>query len=132
MKKHGSVLSIVTKFFLGFIICLIAFVSFGCDTKKLIETSGETNAGTPIIDREKSSFSIWDVDMIDTPDSSCFSQIGYSSEYEILVVTFRDSETTYLYLDVPEEEWDSFRTAKSLGGYFNRNIKGYYTCNKYD
>lgn len=126
--------AVIHKMLFSISFFFFMFVFLGCNqtAKKTVETSGETKTGTPIVDHEKSSFSIWDVNMIETPNSSCFSQIGYSNEYEILVVTFRDSESTYLYLNVPKSEWESFRNAESLGSYFNTNIKSYYECNKYE
>ena len=66
--------------------------------------------------------------MQDTPNSSCFSEVGYCEDEEILVVTFRDSGKTYLYLDVPEWEWYSFISSSSLGGYYNSDIKPFYSC----
>ena len=34
----------------------------------------------------------------------------------------------YLYLDVPPEEVDAFRSAFSKGTYFNRNVRHHYEC----
>ncbi len=69
-------------------------------------------------------------DIISTPDSTAFSQIGYNVKDEILLVTFRNSGKTYLYLDFPSSEWGLFKKADSLGGYYNKYIKGNYTCIK--
>ncbi|MCQ2566719.1 MAG: KTSC domain-containing protein [Clostridia bacterium] len=96
----------------------------------VIVTGETTSRGTPIVDTGASEFDPYAVEMFDTPESSCFSEVGYDSYYEILVVTFRDSGATYLYLDFPEDEWDCFIDADSLGGYYNSYIKGNYECDK--
>lgn len=85
-----------------------------------------TSKGTPIND----SFNWSSVSMQSTPESSCFSEIGYDSRHEVLVVTFRDSGASYAYYDVPDYVWDDLESAKSKGGYYNSDIKGYYDCEK--
>lgn len=85
-----------------------------------------TSKGTPIVASEDYD----DIRMISTPDSTCFSSIGYKSGR--LVVTFRDSGASYAYLDVPESVWSELRDADSMGGYYNSEIKGYYDCEKLD
>jgi hypothetical protein len=77
--------------------------------------------------------SIFDVDnvsMQSTPKSSCFSEIGYDSDWEILVVRFRDSGAVYTYSDFPEDEWNKFIAASSLGRWYNAHIKGRYEDEK--
>ena len=69
-----------------------------------------------------------DVPMVSTPDSSCFSEIGYRDG--TLVVTFRDSGESYAYYDVPSTVWDALCAADSMGGYYNADIKGQYDCEK--
>ena len=71
-------------------------------------------------------FDVDDVKMQSTPGSSCFSEIGYDSYWEILVVQFRDSDSVYTYLDFPIDEWDKFTSADSLGSWYNKYIKGQY------
>jgi len=85
-----------------------------------------TSAGTPI----NYNFDLGSVDLIDTPDSSCFSEIGYDERNEVLVVVFRDSGAMYAYKDVPDSVWDDLFFASSMGGYYNENIKGQYDCEK--
>lgn len=65
-----------------------------------------------------------------TPDSTCFSRVGYDSRNNVLIVVFRDSGAEYHYFDVPEDVWESFYDSESLGRYFNANIKGYYEYEK--
>ena len=112
-------------------LLLLLLCACGATESSQIITSGKTSAGTPIVDHQASDFSVSDVPMQDTPNSSCFSEIGYSAAHQILVVTFRESGSTYLYLDVPQSEWESFRSADSLGKYYNAYIKYSYSCNKY-
>lgn len=76
------------------------------------------------------AFDADDVDMEPTPDSTCFEAVGYDREFEVLVVRFRDSGSRYSYLDFPENEWEDFIAADSLGSFYNANIKGEYECEK--
>ena len=62
--------------------------------------------------------------LFDTPNSTCFSRIGYIEKSEILVVEFRESGSIYEYSGFTADDWDSFSSADSLGGYFNQKIKG--------
>ena len=75
-------------------------------------------------------FDVDNVDMQPTPGSSCFSEIGYDPDWEILVVRFRDSGSVYIYLDFPIDEWNEFISASSLGSWYNKHIKGVYECEK--
>jgi len=75
-------------------------------------------------------FDVDDVNMQSTPGSSCFSEIGYDSDYDILVVQFRDSGSVYKYLDFPIDEWGKFTSADSLGRWFNKHIKNKYECER--
>ena len=36
-----------------------------------------------------------------TPDSTCFSRVGYDSRNNVLIMVFRDSGAEYHYYDVP-------------------------------
>lgn len=65
-----------------------------------------------------------------TPESTCFSRVGYDARNQVLIVVFRDSGAEYHYYDVPEDVWESFYDSASLGRYFNANIKGYYEYEK--
>ncbi len=75
-------------------------------------------------------FDVNDVNMKSTPDSSCFSEIGYDSDWEVLVVRFRDDGSVYTYSDFPEDEWIQFSAADSLGRWYNAHIKGRYEYEK--
>lgn len=65
-----------------------------------------------------------------TPESTCFSRVGYDSRNNVLIVVFRDSGAEYHYFGVPEDVWESFYDSASLGRYFNANIKGNYAYQK--
>ena len=97
----------------------------------LFALSGSTSSGTPVVDRQRSRFSLSMADIYSTPNSSCFSQIGYCQSERVLVLKFRDSGITYLYLDVSSSTWSSLRNASSAGSYYNSYIKGRYTCYKW-
>ena len=86
-------------------------------------TTGPTTTEPPV-------FSVDDVAMTATPNSSCFSKIGYSVAFETLVVTFRGSGQTYCYTNFTAADWAAFRSADSLGSYYNTHIKGNYPCEK--
>lgn len=84
-----------------------------------------TSQRTPI----NTEFDYSSFDMIETPDSSAFSEIGYDEDEMLLVVVFRSSGP-YLYYSVPEDIWDGLYNADSKGGYFNQYIKNEYICEK--
>lgn len=113
---------------IGIVLVIILSIFNGCSSE---ETSRGSSSGTPVIDRNESAFDLSEATMRDTPDSSCFSSIGYCRDREILVVTFRDSGNTYIYEDFPYSEWKDFSSASSLGSYYNANIKGCYTSYMY-
>lgn len=80
------------------------------------------------------AFTIWSgrtfkyemFERIQTPGSSCFSEIGYDEQSGNILVTFRDSGATYIYDTDDELAWKHFREAPSLGQYYNEDIKGIY------
>lgn len=82
----------------------------------------EKNSPPPIENREPT------VSMVPTPNSSCFSSVGYNDG--TLYVTFRDSGSVYSYEDIPGYVYDELWDASSMGGYYNDCIKGCYTCRK--
>ncbi len=75
-------------------------------------------------------FNVDDVKMQSTPKSTCFCEVGYDSDWEVLVVQFRDSGSVYTYSDFPEREWNEFIAADSLGSWYNTYIKGQYDCER--
>lgn len=68
--------------------------------------------------------------MQDTPNSMCFSAVGYDSTSKMLYVEFRDSGSVYSYESVPQSVYDDLMSAQSMGGFYNSDIKGAYTCHR--
>ena len=114
------------------VVSLLALCACGETAREAVVPEPRSGSRVPYVDTNKSSFDLSMASMRYTPDSTCFSEVGYCDDLEILVVTFRDSGATYVYLDFPEVEWDNFIDADSLGSYYNAYIKGEYTCYRYD
>lgn len=68
--------------------------------------------------------------LFETPNSTCFSRIGYYESGKLLIVEFRDSGSIYEYSKFSTEDWENFSSADSLGGYYNEHIKGNYPCER--
>lgn len=62
-------------------------------------------------------------------DSSSLNSVGYDAGSETLEVEFKNGGV-YRYLEVPEDEWRSLRTAESKGSYLNTHIKPSYRYRK--
>lgn len=58
-------------------------------------------------------------------DSSVIVAVGYDDSSSILEVVFRTGRT-YRYFRVPQAAFDALVHAKSVGGYFNREIRPRY------
>lgn len=117
------------------VIIAIAFLLLaGCGKQAAIVTVKEgiptprptTSQGTPI----SSESEVPNTKMHDTPNSTCFSSVGYDSNTGTLFVVFRDSGAKYAYDEVPASVYDELCSADSMGGYYNKNIKGNYDCTK--
>jgi len=63
-------------------------------------------------------------------DSSFINHISWDSDYLTLSVRFV-SGTVWMYHDVPENTYRSLLKAKSVGAYFNKNIRDSYPSEKY-
>ena len=61
--------------------------------------------------------------------SSVIKSYRYLPEKERLLITFV-SDITYQYFDVPQKEFDEFKTAFSKGTYFNQSIKPFHRFEK--
>ena len=94
------------------------------------KTSAPTPATTPTF--APLVFDVANVKMQPTPGSSCFSEIGYDSDWEVLVAKFKDSGSVYTYANFPKSEWDKFLAADSLGSWYNKYIKGRYEYERID
>ena len=79
----------------------------------------------------KKEFDVYSVPL-HSVDSSCFSEIGYDSEWETLVVRFRENNSyLYAYGNFSQSDYNQFKNASSLGTYYNTYIKGQYPSTKY-
>jgi hypothetical protein len=63
---------------------------------------------------------------LDTTKSSFVDGAWYEKYNESLVVMLKNSY--YEYCAVPVIEWEGFKVASSFGTYYNKNIKGNYSC----
>lgn len=124
MKKLSRVLIIL-------LLSVLLFALAGCNNEQTAP-SQESKYEDTYQEPEESAeeFDAADVSLRSTPDSSCFSAVGYDSAHSVLVVEFRDSGAQYAYYDFPLSEWSDFSSADSLGSYFNSYIKGSYDCER--
>jgi len=61
-------------------------------------------------------------------NSSAINKIGYESSTNTLYIDFNDSDPHYPFCNVPEEIFNEFVSARSVGKYYNIHIKGKYDC----
>lgn len=54
----------------------------------------------------------------------------YDSEEEKLTIFFLDTQTTWVYYGVTQEEYEELIGAKSVGNYFNHNIRNKFPCKR--
>lgn len=99
-------------------------------TEEEIQTAGFTAHSTCSGKVPSTDYDLDDVDFIETPDSTAFTQIGRNPDTGDVVVQFKESGAYYVYYDVPGEVWDDFESADSKGSYYNMEIKGNYDCEK--
>ena len=59
-------------------------------------------------------------------NGECLESCAYNRLLKQLFVTFRSSQNTYRYFDVPSEDYLGLQKAVSAGRYYNDNIKGIY------
>lgn len=62
--------------------------------------------------------------------SSQISFIGYDYTTEQLHVTFKNTGSTYAYLNVPQHVYDSLMTSSSIGKDFSSKVKDNYKYTK--
>lgn len=114
------------------ILFAVVLLFSGCSAEApsgTVEASVRTTSqGTPISDDAPFK----KIDRIKTPDSTCFSEIGYDSGTGDLLVTFRESGVSYIYGEIPSEVWEDLKSASSMGSYYNKEIKGSYDCVRLD
>lgn len=61
-------------------------------------------------------------------ESSSISFVGWDDESLDLWITFKESDLSYRYFQVPEFEYDNLMNAQSIGRYFSKQIKPFYEC----
>lgn len=61
--------------------------------------------------------------------STAIQSLSFDDVTKTLFVTFVDGDL-YAYFDVPPRVYGSFRSARSKGGFFARNIRGRYRYQK--
>lgn len=102
---------------------VLAFSITACGSAP-VEEAKQTSSPLPVEDREPT------VTLHETPDSTCFSAVGYDSAGRVLFVQFRESGAIYSYDDVPALVYSDLMNAESMGGYYNGYIKGHYTAHR--
>lgn len=111
------------------ILCVLLMIMSACGTPS--EPAGDEVSSESEVETIQ-EFDVYDVEMIEV-DSSCFCEIGYDTNWEKLVVRFREnSDPLYVYTDVSEETYEELMSSESKGGYYNQYIKGCYDCEKYE
>ena len=63
-------------------------------------------------------------------DSSFIKHISWDSDFLNLAVLF-NTGTVWIYYNVPENIYKALITAKSVGAYFNKNIRDVYASERY-
>jgi len=63
---------------------------------------------------------------IRTPRSRTFIEVWYTPSTRRLMLHFRKDETMYAYRGVPDQVFAAFMTAKSMGAFYSRRIRGKY------
>ena len=65
-------------------------------------------------------------------NSDCFSRIEYDSDTDRLYLTFRESDTTYVYAEIPGKLYHELYRSDNLGEFYNERIKGQYPSMRLD
>lgn len=102
---------------------VLAFSITACGSSQ-VEEAKPAGSPLPVEDRDPT------VTLHETPDSTCFSAVGYDSAGQVLFVQFRESGAIYSYDDVPALVYSDLMNAESMGGYYNGYIKGHYTAHR--
>ena len=117
------------RILIALLIFCIALMSMACSSPAPQDT--QSRAALPSVPEETPvPFSADMVEMEQTDRSSCFSSVGYDVSHTLLVVQFRDSGSVYAYSNFPEEAYEDFINAESLGKHYNSSIKGQYPCER--
>jgi len=60
--------------------------------------------------------------------SSAIRKIGYEASTNRMYIDFEDSDPHYTFCRVPENIFNDFINARSIGQYYHRVIKDKYDC----
>lgn len=69
------------------------------------------------------------LNMVETPRSSCVAAVGYDEGTKILGIVFKHGGK-YTFTGVPKDLYDGMLKAPSVGKYFHSRIEGHYPFNK--
>ena len=127
MTKNTWKTVLVILIALAFVFVLFSFDGDEEEAEEVVELSVEEEA---IAEYWEARYTIPNGVMQPVSGSTAFSEIGYDSKNSALIVRFKSSGKAYVYIDFPVSEWKAFTNAKSLGSYYNKNIKGKYTSYK--
>lgn len=118
------------RLFAAALAALLVWTAAGCEGSTpatMAPTDNErefwANVPLPIEDRDPPRLE-------DTPNSTCFSAVGYIDKENLLYVQFRNSGSIYAYEGVSAETYQELLDAPSMGGYYNEYIKGVYVCHR--
>jgi len=59
-------------------------------------------------------------------NSSALNSVGYDHGRKVLELEFRDNKAVWQYYDLPPKVYEKLMSAKSLGKFFVKKIKGKY------
>lgn len=60
--------------------------------------------------------------------SSAIKAVGYDPDTKRMHIQFTNNSVVYTYCGVPQEVYDSFIQANSMGTFYKRRIEGRYNC----
>lgn len=63
-------------------------------------------------------------------DSSFINHVSWDSDFQNLAIRF-STGTVWVYYNVPENKYKALIQAKSVGAYFNKNIRDNYPSERY-
>jgi uncharacterized membrane protein len=131
-KFDGNKLSLLDKIL--FVISAIAFLfvtaALVFDSNKALETTVLNSHEEFFIEIENRNTSVVYTSSVFEElgriDSSFIDQALYDNDEKYLIIDLGDFN--YQYCDVSKRTWNDFKNAKSLGSFYNKNIKGTFSC----
>lgn len=117
-EKHGDWLYIIVIFIIGSIIFFLIPIILGSSNSVNVKYREDN------VDISADRF-----EEFDTSKSSFIRGAWYDEGNNYMIINL--SGTYYHYCGKPRSSWDSFKSASSLGEYYNQRIKGSYDCRIY-